>query len=600
MAKNTIQRYGSDWDAGTDALQIEFECIKRGGRWQWPSGKWAGVGLFQHFKNAMTLCWPEDDHNRWTDLQLKSILDNDVTVIVGPGDSAKTYGMVRWALIDWWSDPTNTLFLISSTDVRGLELRVFGKMKELLNRAKDRFDSLPGQVLESMHAITPDKIESGNERGRLLQRGLICIPCIQGGRYIGMGKYVGVKSKRLRHIGDEVQFMGASFLTAYSNWYGKPDFKGVMAGNPLDVLDPLGKAAEPPEGWSAMPPPSKTTTWRSTFFNACVVNLVGTDSPNFDYPADQPVKYDYLVGPKKLNAVAKTYGKDSMEWCSQCEGVMRPGLVGRRVITRELCRKHHAHDEALWANTLRTKVYASDPAYGGGDRCVSGWGEFGESSDGKAQLLVYPPVIIPVSLKVDKLPEEQIAEFIQNDLTTLGIPVENAGYDSFGKGTLGFWFAKVFGATTPMPIDSGMRPTTRPVRYDLFVKEEDGSQRLKRCDEHYSKFVTEMWFSVAETIHGEQLRGLPMDVMEEGCMREYCIVLGNKYEVEPKADTKERMGRSPDLFDWCALLVEVARRRGFKIQRLGVGQEETVDEGWLESEGDEWQETLKGKMLVHV
>jgi hypothetical protein len=913
MAKSpkTFDKYGLSWPADWDDLQIELFCIKNGGQWI-QDGVTVGIGLFNHFKNAQTLCWPEDDHHRWSDLVLRGIVENEITILMGPSDSNKTYSMVRWALIDWWADPERTLHMISSTDVRGLELRVWGKLKELLNRAKDRFDYLPGQVLESMHSITPDKISPGNERGRLLQRGLVCIPCIVGNRYVGMGRMIGVKSPRLRHIGDECfpsgtlvdtpfgpkpietikigdlvmsaigpsiveatmskrsesmlrihlrdgrsitctpnhpfltqkgwkkaceigqdsymvsvyesmqilqvgnrigqgvlqqvlsrevvyydaggqgqvlhqgtwqedrpsqagnapsaarvgrgtaakiaqyehgdenfkwekgvrgtqeewlatpnsrgewnrtfrsgvyadglvsrwcmelwhqdwkmerewlssglqgghwvsspevghrgrrrlpqhfqskiprreernlskgawvdsveilqqedlagfdankdgvrvynlqvlghpsysvsgllahncQFMAGSFLTSYSNWYGKGDFKGLMAGNPIDVLDPLGKAAEPQEGWAAHPAPAKTTTWRSTFFNAFVINLVGTDSPNFDYPKDEPARYDYLVGHKKLEAVAKTYGKDSMEWSSQCEGVMRPGLVGKRVITREMCRIHHAHDEAVWAGTKRTKVYACDPAFGGGDRCVGGMLEFGLGLDGRDILCVHEPEIIPVSVKIDKEPEDQIAEHVKMRLDEFEIPYENAGYDSFGGGKLGFAFAQLFGYSPPVPVDSGSKPTKRPVRYDLFVK-LDGSpwiggpeeKRLKLCSEEYSKFVTEMWFSVAEIIKGNQMRELPQEVMLEGCLREYRTVLGNKTELETKDKTKERMGKSPDLFDWLAVGVEMARRKGFRILRLGVEPESEKVEDETDNLYDEQQAILASKLL---
>ena len=58
------------------------------------------------------------------------------------------------------------------------------------------------------------------------------------------------------------------------------------------------------------------------------------------------------------------------------------------------------------------------------------------------------------------------------------------------------------------------------------------------------------------------------DVIDEGCMREWGIVAGNRIEVEQKIKTKERMGRSPDLFDALAAAVEGARRLGLTIRRL--------------------------------
>ncbi len=578
----THWRYNLEWREGTRALDIELYCIRHGGQWKNASGATLGEGLFHHYKEAQKLLWREDDHHRWSDLTLQTILDNDVTVLMGCSDSNKTYSMVRYGLTDWFAFPDNTLFIVSSTDVRGLELRIWGKMKELFNRAKDRYPDLPGHVLEGMHSITPESIDDKNERGRLLTKGLICIPCVSNNHYVGLGKMIGVKQERLRHLGDEVQHMKSSFLDAYSNWYGKENFKGVMSGNPLDEYDPLGRAAEPPEGWKSKPVPNKTETWRSTFFNAAVVCLYGLDSPNFDYSKDEPTRYPYMIGPKKIEAVIKTHGRDSLHFSSQCEGVMRPGMVASRVITRELCRIHNAHDPVIWKGTARIKLYACDPAYGGYDRCIGMPLEFGLNSDERQVIKVHKPEIIPVTAKSKDTPEDQIARYVRDRTVELGIAATHIFYDSFGKGTIGAAMARVFGFEVPVPVDAGAKPTERPVRYDLFIRDIHNVRRLKKCSEHYSKFVTEMWFSVRECIESDQLFELSEEVMLEGCMREYYTVVGGKIEVEPKDDMRERTERSPDLFDTLAVGVEGARQLGFKILRIGEGViTESGSQSWL-------------------
>ena len=152
--------------------------------------------------------------------------------------------------------------------------------------------------------------------------------------------YQGIKggslNARLGHFGDEVQSMFPSFLDAYSNWYGKQNFKGIMAGNPNDLDDCLCIAAEPVDGWANWKDTQKTQTWRSRFYDAAVVSFDGRDSPNMDVAETDKVPFPYMIGRKKLKAVEKTHGKDSWQYASQCTGKPRPGSMSNRVITRQL------------------------------------------------------------------------------------------------------------------------------------------------------------------------------------------------------------------------------------------------------------------------
>lgn len=599
-----ISKYGAKWRPDSDEAQIEIGCIKKGGQWKTSTGKLCGNGLFYHYKELQKLFWPKDDHHRWSDLALQTMIDSEVSVFMGSGDSNKTYSMSRFVLCDWWAFPNETLWLVSSTEYRGAELRIWGKIKELFNRAKERYDYLCGTVLESMHAITTEEISDDQKKARSLQRGLILVPCKKGGTFVGLSAFVGVKAPRLRHAGDEVQHMETGFLDAYNNWYGKADFKGVMSGNPLDPTDPLCTAGEPLEGWDSWVDTGKTQTWKSKFFNASVIAFDGRDSPNFDFPlVEGKPKFPYLISNKKIDAVRITNGEDSWQYWNQCVGKPSKGMVLWRVITSQLCRQHRAHDQAEWEGTARTWVYAVDPAYGGGDRCVGMPLEFGMGLEEKQVMRIHLPEIIPIRVQLDVSPEDQIAQYVKVRLAALGIPTKNAFYDSFGRGTLGYSFARVFAADPPIPVDSGAQPTGRPVRFDLFVQDNprdpNSEKRLKRCDEHYSKFISEMWFSVREVIEGDQMRELSRPVMDEGCLRMYSIVKGNRIEVESKDDMKERVKKSPDLFDALAIGVEGARRLGFKITRLGVDTEDIKQDDWMVEDAKEQESILQKRLLQH-
>lgn len=591
-----ISRYGAHWPANWTDLGIEFYCIEQGGRWL-HDGLECGAGLFDHYRSAQRLLWPDDDEHRWSNQALQAIVDNEVTVFMGASDCQKTYSASKFVLVDWWAQPDRTLWMVSSTELRGAELRVWGTLKQLFNRARKLHPHLPGSVLESKHAITTELISDDNRKARLLTKGLVFIPCKSNGKWVGMGAYAGVKggslNARLGHFGDEVAAMQPSFLDAYSNWYGKENFKGIMSGNPFDLEDCLCVAAEPLDGWHSWKDTEKTQTWRSKFYDAFVIAFDGRDSPNLDFPASEPTRYKYLIGRKKLKAVEKTHGKDSWQYASQCTGKPRPGAMLRRVITRQLCEEFKAFDDVIWGGAKTTKIAACDAAYGGvgGDDCIVGHIEFGPDVDGKITIGCNPPVLCPVSVSKKGLPEEQIAKFCKDYCETFEIPPDNFFFDA--RATMAITFARIWSPSVNV-VDFGGPTTNRPVSLDTFIWDGDQQQRrLQMCNELYCKFVTELWYTIHYIVLSGQMRRLPKEVAEEGYKREWKYVKNSKIEVETKADMKQRTGHSPDRFDWLVTAVEGARRRGFEIKRMAAEKAEEVGDLWLEKEIEKHRQFLK-------
>ena len=566
-----------------------MECIRYGGSWKGKSGKVCGKGLPHHYEQMRRIIWPELDgeHNgqRWHVLIRNEILKNKVTVLMGPGSSGKTHSPAWIYLCEYFVFPEETCVLVSSTDMRGLRLRVWGELTSLWERAVQRFDFLAGHLIDSRVAITTDKIENADEGGledrrvRDMRKGIIGIPTVQNGKQIGLGKWAGIKQKRVRLIADEAQFMGPSFLSAFANLNKNEDFRACVLGNPCDMIDPLGRAAEPIDGWDAHMEPTKTEVWKTRFMNGTCVNLIGTDSPNFDYPPDQPTRFKYLISKEKIADTLSFFPKDSVEYYSQCVGAMKIGTLSRRVLTRKLCEQALS-DVCFWESSTRTRIYAVDAAYGG-DRCVGGWGEFGMCLDGKVRLLIHPPVIIPISVRSEKEPEYQIAEFVRRECEGNSILPQNMYHDATGRGSLGTALARVWSAECN-PVEFGGQPSERPVSMDHYINDpKTRVRRLKLCQEHYVKFVTELWFSVRYAIEADQLRGMTEKVMEEGCMREWDRTKDDKIELETKLDMKERVGRSPDLMDWLSIICEGARRRGFLISKLANESVENSNYEWM-------------------
>jgi hypothetical protein len=604
-----LEMYGLKWADGLHPLQVEMEMIRRGGFHTKANGEIVGKGLPYHYEQMRRIIWPqldgETEGQRWHVLMRDQILANKVTVLMGPGSSGKTHSPSWIGLCKYWCDPENTCVLVSSTDMRGLRLRVFGEICTLWRQGVEQFDFLAGHMLDSKLAITTDSLEDGDLDDRIvrdMRKGIIGIPTVQNGKQVGLGKWIGLKQKNVFLIADEAQFMGPSFLSAFANLNKNEKFEAVVLGNPNDFLDPLGKAAEPIDGWDSHLEPTKTSVWKTRFMGGTCVNLIGTDSPNFDYPEDQPTRFKYLISREKIADTLSFFPKDSFEYYSQCVGAMKIGSLTRRVLTRRMCEENAATDDKVtWLDGDRTKIYFVDTAYGG-DRCIGGWGEFGKAVGAKIILLLHPPAIVPISARIEKEPEQQIAEYVKRECEALNIAPGNMGHDSTGRGSLGTFLARTWSAFT-QPIESGGQPTDRPVSEDTFsfVVDEMGrpQRRLKLCSEHYRKRVTEFWFSMRYAVQGGQIRGLTSDTIEEFCQREWDRVQDDKIEIESKIDMKDRIGRSPDLADWAAGILEMARRKGFKIGKL-ANIEEKLANHWFAKEADKQKKLAQERQLVPV
>jgi len=509
-----------------------------------------------------------------------------------------THIIARFALTDYFAFPNDTLSLMSSTDLRGLQLRVWGDVKDQYNRAKELHPWLPGHVVESQHGIFTDEITEDTPV-RDMRRGIICIPCLdrKGSWVGGLEKFVGIKQKRRRVLGDEVQFMHREYLTILSN-LDKGDFKGVFVGNPLPNGKALDAISEPVEGWPAHVEPKKTEVYPNKY-GGVTVDLVGIDSPNYDVTADKPVPYTYLIDRQDEKSVGDRYGRNSEQYYSQILGVRKEGLFAHRVLTREMCEQCGAFNKCVWDGAEEpVKVYALDAGYGG-DRAVAGWGEFGREVGGQMVVRVNPPQVIQLSFGSD--PEDQIALYVKRDCDGNGIPGSNMFFDAGMRATMATALSKMFSPDVNA-INFGGSPSKRPVSNDEYVTDrESGMRRLKRCDEHYIKFVTELWFSVRLAVLSRQMRELPSEVAEEFYMREWTKEKGDRYEIETKEETKKRMGISPDLADWLVIMIEGARRLGFMIENAPeyAGQTSRGDD-YLEKELRDYNRHRRNRTLHYV
>lgn len=583
-----MQLYGLSWPFD-DPIDIEKTAIKNGGKWRY-QGKWYGEGLFHHYKALQSELWPWKKWDRWSELILHSLIENRMTLLSGPANSAKTHSVAAFVVSRYICYPFGNCNLISSTDSRSLELRIWGEIKKLWNDALRRYSETPGRIIESKQMIvTDDKVDKATD----YRNGIIAIPCMISGNFVGLGKYQGIKSGAVFLGGDELAAMGPSFYDAISNLRKNSGFKFAGMFNPKDRTDVAGKLAEPHPsdgGWEGYAPTGKTMQWRVKFEDGVCIQLDGRDTPNNDVKPGEPWPFPHLINRDDIANDIAMYGEDSWQVASMDWGVFPKDALARRVITRSMCERFRTQEEPLWSHEPLTSLLCMDAAYGavGGDRCVAIELVFGKCSDGVTRIaFAGQPMVVPVKMDLEDeegkpiMPEDQIVNWVktycENSSRTEPIPLSHVAFDSTGRGSLVAAFARLWGSEFHA-VEFGGVPTERPVSAKIQTP----------CNVYYDNFVTELWFNTATLITSDQCRAMPTSVMEEGCMRAWEQVKDKKIKVESKSSTtgkpgcKQRMGRSPDLYDSFVVGLELAQRLGFSLGQGGIGASKTTPRWLLE------------------
>lgn len=549
-----------DWGRRS-RFDIERTMILQGG---YVNG--VGEGLAFHYKAAIAALWPHFQWHRWSHLLIESFVNKSEIAVQGPASSGKTYCSAAFGLVTFWLWPTGTSIVMSSTTKEGLQLRIWGAIKELYNAAKIQERHLPGRLIESRYMLTAADKGDDDDLAEDFRDGIIGVACKVGGTFVGLSNYVGLKNERVMLIADEASLMGRGFLDSIANLRKNPVFKFICMGNPKETNDALGIAAEPAAdlgGWSGYNPAPKTQTWRTRARDGLAIQLCGYDSPNYDFPrGTNPFKG--LITPEQIENDLNYYGETSLQFSMMNLGIMPRDASSRRVITTLLCEQRQAFDQPVWGDGKTVEVVGLDPAYRGigGDRCVLTHVKIGKDPAGKWQMaFASPQLMVPIDAGSRATSEEQIVYFVRDWCTARGISPENFGLDATMAGTLVSAFCQIWSASI-VAITFGGKPPERQIRA--------GDPKLE--SEAYGKMVSALWFASYYMIDAGQLRNAPREAVEEAAMREWMVNSTQSsrrqdpvIDVEPKDDMKKRMGRSPDLWDSFVTALELARRRGFVI-----------------------------------
>lgn len=611
-------QYGLWWQGSADPISMELDMISKGGEWINTKGEKVGNGAYFHYRKFQELTWPEriwekgPFKNHWAEKCLEVWLGYRYAGIMGCAASGKSDSFGCNGLTDWYGNPNCTTTLVTSTELKTLELRIWGMIKKYHKLAKRQRSWIPGHLIEGKQMIITDA-KSEFAEGRDFKNGIVAVACKKGNQYVGLGPMIGIHNERVRLVADESNLMPRAFLDAAANLSKCKDFKLVALGNPNETTNAHGILCEPhPDlgGWEAgIDQNPGTKTWKTRFPDGVCLQLPGSDSPNMKVSVEEEPPFTFLITKGQMQDDAQIWGVDDWHYTMMNEARMPHGQGSRRVLTRQTCQKFGAFSKPVWRDSRITKIAFLDAAYRGvgGDRCVFGELQIGYESEaddgimksstmvnalasqtpagpsGRQIVALVDLMVLPVvATKDSDQPEDQIVEMVKNELRSRAIPTENFFYDSGMRTSLVSAFGRAEMAFANS-VDCGGKPSEDPV----------SSLIQTPCDKYYSKFVTELWYSVRLVVESQQFRGMTEEACTEFSQREWKMVSGNRIEVESKDEMKVKTGKSPDLADAVAIGIYGARKRGLQIKKAAKTESRVSNRSWVtklrEKSRDQWK-----------
>jgi len=431
---------------------------------------------------------------------------------------------------------------MTSTTLREARKRIWGSVMSLLSV----IDGAPIKIRDSIgNAAYVD------ENGTLIERaGLSLIAAEKSKTREAIGKFIGIKQKRVIMIGDELSELSESILQAgLTNLSKNPFFQMIGMSNPNSRFDAFGVWSEPKKGWEAVD--TQTADEWTTKWGGKYIRLDGERSPNIVLGE---VKYPWLPTAEKLEEDRLLLGPESRGYMRMVRAIFFDSDETTGIYSEAEMAKSGALGDVDWADKP-TVVAGIDPAFtNGGDRTIMYTAEVGYARNGQYVCKLGEAIHLNDDATNKAVPRTyQIVHQIIDHCKRRNISADNVALDSTGAGApfcdvlAGEWEGSF------MRVTFGGKASDKRVSMNSQLTGE----------ELYTNRVSELWFVGKELMRTQQIYGISSDLAKEMCARNYDMVKTGslKVKIESKIEFKSRFGRSPDLADAAFLALDCARQR---------------------------------------
>ncbi len=490
----------------------------------------------------------------WAEMMIRAALENKYLAIGGSASSGKSHTMAAWGIVNWLCQPQDTLVLMTSTTLREARKRIWGSVMSLLSV----IDDAPIKIRDSI-----GNAAYINEKDVLIERaGLSLISAEKSKTKEAVGKFIGIKQKRVILIGDELSELSEAILHAgLTNLSKNPSFQMIGMSNPNSRFDAFGVWSTPVDGWDSVD--TNTADEWDTKWKGKYLRLDGERSPNI--MAGETI-YPWLPTEEKLAEDKALLGVESRGYMRMVRAVFFDSDETTGIYTENEITTSKAMNSVQWQSTP-VNLCGIDPAFtNGGDRTILYTAKCGYDQSGQYVIEFGKAIHLNDDATNKAVPRTyQIVRQIREHCEKLNIPPENVSVDATGAGApfcdvlAGEWsnrFMRIsFGGKAS---DKRVSANSKLIGTELYVNR-----------------VSELWFVGKELMRTRQVFGVTSDLAQEITGRNYDHVKGStlRMKIESKPEFKARFGRSPDLADAAFLALDCAR------QRLGLVAVDPPKEG---------------------
>ena len=478
----------------------------------------------------------------WATYMIREAIENRYLAVGGSASSGKSQTMAAWGIINWLSEPADTLVLMTSTTLREARKRIWGSVMSLLSV----IDGAPIKIRDSI-----GNAAYINEKGTLIERaGLSLIAAEKSKTKEAIGKFIGIKQRRVLLLADELSELSSAILNAgLSNLSKNPYFQMIGMSNPNSRFDAFGEWSTPKGSWEAVDT-NIDDEW-DTKWNGKYIRLDGERSPNI--VAGETI-YPWLPTQEKLDEDKALLGVESRGYMRMVRAVFFDSDETTGIYTENELASSGSLGKVNWQGTT-INLAGLDPSFtNGGDRTCLALARCGYDTTGQYVIEFGKIIQLNDDATNKAIPRTyQIVEQVKNECKKHNVLPENLSVDATGAGApfcdvlAGEWSNKF------MRISFGGKASDKRV----------SANSSKIGSELYVNRVSEIWFVGKELMRTRQIFGISSELAQEMTARNYDMVKsGNlRMKIESKPEFKARFGRSPDLADAAFLALDCARQR---------------------------------------